>query len=79
MSPIGPKGQTSTSAPAVAILMSFDPHSRGELHAAIFSRRRWHQPKSSDSDGLSWISHSKLAAWQEVLWDGETQSVPLAD
>lgn len=40
MSPIGPKGQTSTSVPAVAMLMSFDPHSRGKLHAAIFSHRR---------------------------------------
>lgn len=78
-SPTGPKGQTSASVPAVGILMSSDPHSRGKWHAAIFSHRRWHQPKSSESDGLSWISHSKLAAWQEALGDGGTQSVPLAD
>lgn len=39
-SPIGPKGQTSTSVPAVAMLMSSDPRSRGKSHAAIFSHRR---------------------------------------
>lgn len=60
--------------------MSFDPHALGKWHAAMFNDRRWYQPKSSESDCQTLMDQSlKDFRLQEVLGDGEMQSVPLAD
>lgn len=57
-SPEGPKGQTSTSVPAVAILMRFDPHSPGKLRAAIFSQATSNRSLRNLTDSLGSVTQS---------------------